>query len=130
MKKAFDKLNIYFKCVVMSGLFLLVISLGLIPLYFYKFADIPLGFIVGTGYGMISYLVTGLLEERFKKSYYWALIVSVLRLIVFAVLLILFALCYYKWDIKWINIFSYVGGYLIVSIIFAVLYVGHKKEVK
>ena len=127
MIKAFNKLNIYFKCSVLSGLFILVLSLALIPLYFFNLKDIPLGFILGGGFGILSYFVTGILENKRAEHYKWAILISVLRFLLLAILLFMVALCYYKWDIKIFNIFTVVGGYFICLIIFVLLFVVKKK---
>ena len=121
MIKALKKLNIYLKCVVFSGLFLLVLSLSLIPLYFFNYKDIPLGFILGGGYGMLCYFIIGILENKRNEYYKWAVLVSILRFAILAALLFFVALCYYKWDIKIFNIFTVLGGYLICLVVFLIL---------
>ena len=131
MIKAFSKLNIYLKCVVLSGLFLLLLSLALIPLYFINYMDIPLGFILGGGYGMLCYFLIGILENKRAEYYKWAVLVSILRFVVLAALLFFVALCYYKWDIKIFNIFTVLGGYLICLVVFLILSViASKRERK
>ena len=123
MKQAFEKLNIYYKCSVLSGLFLIFISLCLIPLYFFGYMDIPLGFLLGGVYGVIVYFFTGLLENKRQDYYKWAVVLSVLRFFILAVLLVLAALCYYKWELKIFNIFSVVGGYLLSLVVLIILFV-------
>ena len=123
MKQAFGKLNIYYKCSVLSGLFLIFISLSLIPLYFFGYMDIPLGFLLGGVYGVIVYFFTGLLENKRQDYYKWAVVLSVLRFFILAVLLVLAALCYYKWELKIFNIFSVVGGYLLSLVVLIILFV-------
>ena len=122
MKQAFEKLNIYHKCSVLSGLFLIVVSLALIPLYFLGYKDIPLGLILGGIYGVVAYFVTGYLENKRGNYYKWAVLVSVFRYLLFIVLLIIVALCYYKWDIKIFNIFSVCGGYFICLVVLIILF--------
>ena len=123
MKQAFEKLNIYYKCSVLSGLFLIFISLCLIPLYFFGYMDIPLGFLLGGVYGVVVYFFTGLLENKRQDYYKWAVVLSVLRFFILAVLLVLTALCYYKWELKIFNIFSVVGGYLLSLVVLIILFV-------
>ena len=130
MIKALSKLNIYHKCVVLSGLFLLVLSLALIPLYFLNYKDIPLGFILGGGYGLLSYFLIGILENKRSEYYKWAVMISILRFVVLAALLFLVGLCYYKWDLKIFNIFTVVGGYFICLVVFIVLSALNKSERK
>ena len=126
--KALKKLNIYYKCVVLSGLLLLVLSLGLIPLYFNNNMDIPLGFILGGGYGLLCYFFIGLFENKRSEHYRWVLVISISRFVILAALLFFVALCYYKWDIKIFNIFTVLGGYLICLLIFIILSVTNKES--
>ena len=126
------KYNIYYKCSILSGFFLALISLGLIPLYFFSLKEIPLGILLGGGLGIISYLIVGILEDKRSTGYKWAVVVSIVRYFVFALLLLLLGLCYYKWEIKIFNIFGFVGGYLLVTIIFVIIYLltKHQEERK
>ena len=109
-----DKLNIYYKCSILSGFFILTLSIGFLPLYFVNLHEIPLGVILGGEYGILSTFIMGLLEEKYGQHYRWAIIVSILRYVLFAVILFLVGLCYYKWDIKYFNIFSTFASYIAV----------------
>ena len=128
MYKAFIRLNVYYKCVVLSGLFLCVISLALIPLYFIDLKEIPLGILLGAGYAMLAYFLTGLMEDKFKEHYIWALLISIFRYIVFAALLFFVGLWYYKLGLKIFNIFAVTGGYFICLIILIILFVNQGKK--
>ena len=128
MIKALNKLNIYHKCVVLSGLFLILISLGLIPLYFYNHMDIPLGILLGGTYGILVYFIVGLLENKRSDYYKWAILIAILRFFFLAVLLVLVALCYYKWELKIFNIFAVVGGYLICLVVLLLLFMLKKER--
>lgn len=131
IKEGYDKLNIYHKCSVLSGLFILLISLCLIPLYFFNYMDIALGFILGGAFGVFTYFVVGILENKKSDYYKWAIVISILRFFVFALLLVLIALCYYIWEIKIFNIFSVVGGYLVCVVVLVILFlIQNKKERK
>ena len=131
MYKAFIRLNVYYKCVVLSGLFLCVISLALIPLYFIDLKEIPLGILLGAGYAILAYFLTGLMEDKFKEHYIWAILISIFRYILFAALLFFVGLCYYKLGLKIFNIFAVTGGYFICLIILIILFViNGKKERK
>ena len=128
IKDRFGKLNIYHKCSVLSGLFLLLISLALIPLYFFNYMDIPLGIILGGSYGVVIYFITGLFENKRGEYYKWAIVISVLRFFVFAFLLVLTGLCYYILEIKIFNIFSVVGGYLVCVVVLVLLFIQQNKK--
>lgn len=129
--EGYDKLNIYHKCSVLSGLFILLISLALIPLYFFNYMDIPLGFMLGGLFGISTYFLVGVLENKKNEYYKWAIVISILRFFVFAFLLVLVGLCYYIWEIKIFNIFSVVGGYLLCVVVLVILFlIQSKKERK
>lgn len=128
MKEWFGKLNIYYKCCILSAIFLILFSLLLIPLYFFNYAEIPLGLALGLGYGSIIYLIFGYLEDKKKEGYFFMIVVSSLRYFVFAIVLILLALCYYIWDIRYFNLISYVGGYVVTTVIFAILFYKTNKK--
>ena len=130
MKQAFQKLNIYHKCAVLSGLFLLLLSIALIPLYFFNYMDIALGFILGGGYGILVYSIVGLLENKRSDYYKWAVLISILRFFILAALLIIVGLCYYKWEIKIFNIFSVVAGYLICLTVLIILFIVNDRKKK
>ncbi|MCR4879576.1 MAG: hypothetical protein K5906_01290 [Bacilli bacterium] len=128
MLKAYRKLNIYYKCSVLSGLLLCLISLGLIPLYFIGYKDIPLGFILGFIYAIGIDLLFGIFEKKRGDYYKWAVVISIFRYFLFAALLVLVGLCYYKWDIKIFNIFSVTGGYLLSQLVFIILFIKERKD--
>ena len=130
MIKAFRKLNIYHKCAVLSGFFVCILSLCLIPLFFIDLGDVVWGLLLGCGFGILSYFVTGLLENKHAEHYKWAIFVAIFRFLLFAILLILLALCYYKWDIKIFNIFSFVGGYFICLVVLIILFIIKDKKEK
>lgn len=132
MKKAFDKLSICYKCAVLSGLFLLLLTLCLIPCFIFGYMDIPLGFIVGFSYGILLYSIVGLYEDKSHYGYKGAITIIVVKYLVFGALLFLLGLCYYRWDVKLFNLFTVVGGYLIVLVIYVVLNLmeGKKERVK
>lgn len=129
MKKALQKLNIYYQCSALSGFFLLLISLLLIPLYFFNLKEIPLGILLGGIYGILIFYFTGLLNDKLPNKYRWAIIIAILRFFLFGILLFLVGLCYYYWDVKLFNIFGVFGGYLFVVLIFIILqFIDNKKE--
>ncbi len=128
MLEAYKELNIYHKCAVLAGLLLCITSLALIPLYFFGYMNIPLGIILGAGYAIIIDVIFGIYENHRKEDYKWAVVISITRFILFAILLVLVALCYYKWDIKIFNIFAVTGGYLTSQVIFVILAAINKRK--
>lgn len=130
MKKWFDKLNVYYKCCFLSTIFLLFSALALIPLYFIGWKEIPLGLALGLVFGIISNFILGYFENRKKEGYMLFIVISSFRYFLFALMLIMLALCYYVWDVKIFNIIVCAGGYLVNTIFFAVMYSKNKKEEK
>ena len=122
MIKWFDKLNIYYKCSVLSAIFLFL-ALALLPLFhFNNMNEYPLGLILGVSMGELIFILNGYLENKYPDTYKWAVAFNVFRYLLFAILLIVLALCYYKWEIKVFNLFTYVSGYTLVYLIFIILY--------
>lgn len=130
MKQWFDKLNIFYKCGFLSAIFLIIISLSLIPLYFVGWQEIPLGILLGLGYGSIIYILFGYIDNKKKNGYFLMIMVSIFRYFIFAIILILIALCYYVWGIRYFNLIAYAGGYLINTIIFVILYFLENRKAK
>lgn len=130
MNKWFDKLNIYLKCSTLSAIFFLLINIGFIPCYVVGELSLPLGINLGLVVGILVYVVTGILELKFPKSHIWVIILNVIRFLLFAGILILIAICYYKIGIKLFNLFTYVGGYLLVLLFLLTLYYDEYKKGK
>ena len=130
MNKWFDKLNIYLKCSTLSAIFFLLINIGFIPCYVVGEISLPLGINLGLVVGILVYVVTGILELKFPKSHLWVIILNVTRFLLFAGILILIAICYYKIGIKLFNLFTYVGGYLLVLLFLLTLYYDEYKKGK
>ncbi len=130
MNKWFDKLNIYLKCSTLSTIFFLLINIGFIPCYVVGELSLPLGINLGLVVGILVYVVTGILELKFPKSHLWVIILNITRFLLFAGILILIAICYYKIGIKLFNLFTYVGGYLLVLLFLLTLYYDEYKKGK
>ena len=128
MIKAFQKLNIYHKCSVLSGLFILFLFICFIPFFFFNLMELPLGLLLGGGFGVLSYFVTGLFENKKDESYKWAVVISILRFVILGILLFLVGLCYYKWEVKIFNIFTVVGGYSLCLVVLIILFVLKDKQ--
>lgn len=128
MSKWFDKLNIYLKCSVLSAIFFLLTNIGFIPCYVVKEIALPLGMNLGVIVGILVYIVTGTLEQKFPKGHKWVIVINVCRFLLFAGILILLAICYYRLGIKLFNLFTYVGGYLVVLLFLLTLYFDEYKK--
>ena len=130
MKKWFDKLNIYFKCSILSAIFLLLSTISLPLFNHFNLLEIPLGYLLGSAFGILIYFVNGLLEEKNKQTYKWAVVFITFRYFLFALFLILLGLCYYYWEIRIFNLFAFASGYVTCIIISLILYLleGRKEK--
>ena len=90
--------------------------------------ELPFGLLLGGGFGVLSYFVTGLFENKKDESYKWAVVISILRFVILGILLFLVGLCYYKWEVKIFNIFTVVGGYSLCLVVLIILFVLKDKQ--
>ncbi len=129
MIRKYCSLNIYFKIVVWSVV--LMILTTLVSLYFFinNNFEVPLGIVVGLGLGALLYLMTGIIEFKNKDSI-WLMAANIIRLFVLGGSLIGLGFLYYYANVHVINIFAVVGGYTAVIIIFVILFLLDKKEIK
>ena len=128
MKDWYRQLKMEYKIVVWSLIVLLGLSLVLIPLYFFSLMEIPQGILLGGGVGVITYLFLGLFnnKDQPKKSLTIAVILLVVRFLILAGILFLVGWLYYAKNFKAFNIFAVAGGYLLTTVINAIL-VGREK---
>ncbi len=130
MKKKWRHLNIYIKALSLDLCALLVINLGMIPLWINHLPDIPQGLLLGGLYGVLCLLVMFLVtnKENEDKKLVGTIIVIIARLLILAGILLLVGYLYYVKDIKIFNIFAVVGGYLLSTISLALSHLIFKEE--
>lgn len=123
MKQWYQKLNIYHKTGFWALSIGLVISISLIPLFFFNMMDIPLGIILGASFGALYYIIAGFNQKDNydKKALRVDVLLLVLRLILFALILVGLSLLYYLADIKIFNVFSYTGAYLSTLLVYLLI---------
>ncbi len=88
-----------------------------------KYLDIPLGFILFSGIVALIYVLSHLLLaiDRRRGTATFSIIAITLRLVVMAVVLLMFFLLYYRWNVKLFNIFVLIGMYSVGVITFLLI---------
>lgn len=122
IKNWFANNNVYHQTVIISSALLILTSLCFIPLDMFVGIDLALGFTLGVSLGMIVYFIVGILENKYPDSGKWGIIVTFTRYSVFAIILVILCLMYFKWNIKLFNVFMFAGGYIAVLAIFGTTY--------
>ena len=97
--------------------------------FFNGHMDIPLGFLLG---GVVIgglYLLSVLAEKKDeqKEATTFTLIVIALRLLVLAGVAIVIALMYYRWNLPYFNLFTYVASYTAAIICNVIIHLISKK---
>lgn len=130
MKEKWRHLNIYIKALSLDLCALLIITLGMIPLWINHLPDIPQGLLLGGLYGVLCLLVMFLVtnKENENKKLVGTIIVIISRLLILAGILLLVGYSYYVKDIKIFNIFAVVGGYLLSTISLTLNHLIFKEE--
>lgn len=118
----FNNNNVYHQTVIISSCLLFLTSLCFIPLDLFCGIDLALGFSLGMILGMLIYFLVGILENKYPDSGRWGVMVTISRYSIFALILVILCLMYYKWNIKLFNVFMFTGGYIAVTAIFATDY--------
>ncbi len=131
MKNWIKNLQIYYKTAFISAISLVAVMLITLFLYFIGYHDVPNGIALGGLVGILSYLILGLVEgkdARNKRSV-GAIIVSIMRFILLATVLVLSAYMYFKLEYHIFNPFAVVGGYLISLVVLIILVRKESKNV-
>lgn len=113
------RLNIEHQTTVWSIIVTLVLTLLMVPLFFLSWMEIPLGFILGSSIGIITYFLLGLFnnKSKIKMALSMTITIMIIRLLVIGGILFLVGWLYYAKDIRIFNIFAVVGGYFMTIVI-------------
>lgn len=127
--KLFSKLD---KCYKVSILTLLVSIIGLIATsYFFTInkMDIPLGIIFGGIVLSFIYFLQGIGEKRDGNSgnTTWTLVFIILKFVILVACSFVIGFMYYRWNMPYLNLFSFIGVYTVSIINMAVVYLVDKK---
>ncbi len=123
MKDWYLGLRFEYKIAFWSLVFLMAITICLIPLWFFSLMEVPQGILLGGSVGVITYLLLGLFNnpEKQKQSLVITTIIMIVRFLLIAGILFLVGWLYYVKDMKAFNIFAVVGGYTLTIIVNIVL---------
>ena len=129
MKERYLKLNIYYQVSLWSliSLFLLLVMTSW--LFFVGYLDIPLGIVLGGLIGTTSYFVLALIDKKELETHHsiGSIIVAIARLLALLAAMLLAAFLYYQLNIKILNIFAIMGGYLLPLIVLLILTLQKKR---
>ncbi len=95
-----------------------------------KFYEIPLGFALGGAVVSILYIISHFLYQLDVKNgevKYSILMIGIRNFILIGSIIVL-GLMYYRWDIKYFNLFAYVGIYTGGIIIFVIDHLVYKNK--
>ena len=131
MKTWFAKLTLLYKVTFVSFIAVVVGFLALLFAYFVNHMDLPNGLILGGSINVLAYLALAAVEKRDseKKKPVLTIIITILRYLLIAAVIVLSALLQYKWGYKIFNLFTLVGGYLIPLLVFLVISLVERKNV-
>jgi len=129
MKERYLKLNIYYQVSLWSliSLFLLLVMTSW--LFFVGYIDIPLGIILGGLIGVASYFILALIDKKELEKHhsFGSIIVAIGRILLLLVAMIVAAYLSYQLNIKVLNIFAIMGGYLLPLIVLLILTLKKKR---
>ena len=131
MKGWFGKLNNSYKVAILSSASLVVLLCLTSFLYFINYPEFPNGLLLGGFTGIISYLLMGIAEDidSKKQKMTLSIIMTVVRFLLVASVIVLVGYLYYKKNLHIFNLFTTMGGYFISLIILITLMLKEKKNV-
>ncbi|MCR5184988.1 MAG: ATP synthase subunit I [Bacilli bacterium] len=131
MKNWFRQLSISYQTALISSIVVLVGFLATLFGYFTKYPDIPNGVLLGGLIGILSYLLMGLVEkyDERKGKPVLTVVMTVVRFILIALVIVLSAYLWFKKDYHIFNLFSELIAYAASLITFIVLYLVEKNSV-
>jgi len=129
MKERYLNLNIYYQVSLWSLISLFVLLVMTSWLFFVGYIDIPLGIILGGSIGIMSYFVLALIEKKELETHHsiGSIIVAIARIIALLAAMLLAAYLYYQLQIKILNIFAIMGGYLLPLVVLLILTLKKKR---
>ena len=127
MLKKFQSLHYLTKSIVVCLLFSEIAMLAMIPLIVIGWGEIPFGGALGLGLFTFYLFLMRLTYYKKKGTAYDITFIS-LRYASLIGVAILLAFLYYKWNIHIFNVFAYLGGYIIGTIIFVIFGAIERRE--
>ena len=127
MLKKFQSLHYLTKSIVVCLLFLVVAMLAMIPLIVIGWGEIPFGGALGLAIFTL-YLFLMRLTYNKKKSNAYDITFIALRYVTLIGIAVLLAFLYYKLNFHVFNVFAFLGGYIIGTIIFIIIGALERRE--
>ena len=92
--------------------------------------DIPLGFLFSGGVIGSLYLLTHFLVkiDKTEARATWSILAISIRLFIIVGVMIIIALMYYRWNLKYFNIFVFVGIYTISALTFVLSHLSKNRK--
>lgn len=130
MTSFWNKLNVYYKTALLSLAIGVVLSLVLMFLFFIGQGEIVLGLSLGILFGIIIYLINGIIENKQEDSHKYRLTVAFMftRLVLLVGFMVGMGFLYYPGNVHAFNIIAIAGGYFIVEIAFIVLHLRKRND--
>ena len=123
MTKLLNRLNSYYVTCLLSLFLILITFFCLIPLYFNGLNEIPQGLMLGCFINILFFFILGLLDKNAidNLSNKGTIAVMIIRFLVLGGILALITWLYYQQNVKIFNVFAFVGGYIIPTVVMMVL---------
>ena len=130
MTSFWNKLNVYYKTALLSLAIGVVLALILMFLFFMGLGEIVLGISLGILFGIIIYLINGIIENKQEESNKYRLSVAFvfIRLVLLVGFMVGMGFLYYPGNVHTFNIIGIAGGYFIVEIAFIVLHLRKRND--
>lgn len=130
MTSFWNKLNVYYKTALLSLGVGAVLSLVLMFLFFIGQGEIVLGLILGILFGIIIYMINGIIENKQLNSGGYRLSVAFvfIRLVLLVGFMVGMGFLYYQGGVHTFNIIGIAGGYFIVELLFIVLHLRKRND--
>ena len=121
--KLFRKLDSHLLTALLVGIISLVGFLSTSFLLTGKYLDIPLGFLLSGEIIAIIYISSHVLLNIDKKrgTATFAIVAIAIRFVVMLTALLLAFLLYYKWNIRYFNVFVLIGMYMVAVVTFLLI---------
>lgn len=131
MKQWLVKLSNNYKTAIISLFIVIVAFLSLLFGYFTNQPDLPNGVLAGGLLGVISYFLLGVVDkiDEKKEKPVWTIVITVVRYLCIAALIVVAALLKYRQSLNVMNPFTVLGGYFISLVVYIIVLLVERKHV-